>query len=1230
MRYQGLVLGILLLTCFANLTSLNAATKGRADYEQSFTRLSREVLAHPEHADTLLKLHDLKELRGKISRPDQLYILCDRLLSRRIPFEIRLQANWFKLEQAWETGDVNEISKAITSLGLVTRWQVMGPFENEGGLGMAEQYGPESGYDAAESYPGKVRQVSWRSFPPISRYTGYQDFKTIYTPYTQTVAYAYARIFARRASEAVLLLGVGGETRVWLNEKLAAEWKGDRPKRRWQSAYRVRLKRGANNILVKVGGRDNDWGFRLALVDRKGKAIPHLFGINGSAQDEARAPFPSEARSWQLGEELNSKAFPLTLEMLEKRFQKKPSADLALSISRLHRLRHAYPLEQRLHEEYADRALELSPDHRESLLWCSKVFSDHNRRLQCLNQGRERYPDDPRLALALAIFYVKEGRELTARRMLEPLLKDPAVQVEAAQAMALLFKWRGFPWEGQRLLEEMNSKKPGLRAIRQSLARIYDRMGMQKEARALWQGLYEENSGSTGTLRSMYEFYLQRRETVETLKWVDRILELNPGSIADYLRKARLFEGEGRYQDAQQVYLDALAISPEENTVLDRLATLKHYQGKGEQALALWRQSLEIHPQNPTLKQYLRLLEPQEQSFEAPYVENAQRIAALYPPEAEGKDTAEDLLNLTVWKVFENGLSSRFNQNIVRVKDDNGVKAYKTSYIYYSPYRQEVKILKARILKADGEIVERYEEREQSLSKDYQIYYDRKAVVITFPDLKPGDVVELQYRLDDVGRENLFADYFGTINLIQGRIPVRRWKTVILMPKAKSLYFNKPRLSPEPQINKSADSSEYVWDVMDAPKVRNEPSAPPFVEIADYLHVSTFKDWKEMGSWYWGLIREQFTAKDDLKQKVDELVGDLTAVEEKIRVIQNFVATKTRYVGLEFGIHSFKPYQVNQIYQRRFGDCKDKATLMIAMLKHAGIRAWMAIIRTGNIGALQEYPPSLTMFNHAIVYLPDQDLYIDGTAEQAGMLELPFQNRRGQVMLISDEGALFTRVPAADPRANVFSETSRLTLAEGDTAIAEGDVTIQGSRASSYRSHFQDTDRRKEMLEKLINREHPGAELVSFDFKNVSNINMPVRFSYKARLPAHLRRQGEGYAIYANMQRWDLVKRFAVLSTRQHPVEIPRLQTLNWESQIDLNGRFKVADLPEDVSLEGDFGKFEMRIVDQGGRLQVKTLLTFSANRIEVNQYPDFRAFCQEVTHAFQQEIKLIDADPTI
>src|SRR5262249_42873320 len=151
----------------------------------------------------------------------------------------------------------------------------------------------------------------------------------------------------------------------------------------------------------------------------------------------------------------------------------------------------------------------------------------------------------------------------------------------------------------------------------------------------------------------------------------------------------------------------------------------------------------------------------------------------------------------------------------------------------------------------------------------YRVYYDQRERVIVFPNLEPGDVVELRYRVDDVAYRNQFADYFGDIHFFQSFSPAERADYILITPKGRHFYFNRPVLAGlRYQREIENDLVIHRWNAHGVPALRREEGMPGMTEVAPYLHVSTYQTWEEVGRWYWGLIRDQLHADEELKRIV--------------------------------------------------------------------------------------------------------------------------------------------------------------------------------------------------------------------------------------------------------------------------------------------------------------------------------------------------------------------------
>ena len=171
---------------------------------------------------------------------------------------------------------------------------------------------------------------------------------------------------------------------------------------------------------------------------------------------------------------------------------------------------------------------------------------------------------------------------------------------------------------------------------------------------------------------------------------------------------------------------------------------------------------------------------------------------------------------------------------------------------------------------------------------------------------------------------------------------------VLIAPTAQKIFVHAEKVAPA-RVSATGGSQVFVWEARSVPALPREPHGPGITEISPYVHVSTLGEWKQLGVWYADLVRPQFALDQSLESELARDHQGQRNDREKISAIQEFVLRSTHYVALEFGVYSYKPYPVTQIYARRFGDCKDKASLMIALLRAAGIEAEIALVRTRSL-----------------------------------------------------------------------------------------------------------------------------------------------------------------------------------------------------------------------------------------------------------------------------------------
>ncbi|MCK5595788.1 DUF3857 domain-containing protein, partial [bacterium] len=364
--------------------------------------------------------------------------------------------------------------------------------------------------------------------------------------------------------------------------------------------------------------------------------------------------------------------------------------------------------------------------------------------------------------------------------------------------------------------------------------------------------------------------------------------------------------------------------------ILSSLGLLYRRIGNYEKFEEFVNKALEIKPDYTWLRKYEEFVSPKKEAYEDNFAEDITSIISSANNLEYADSEAVYLLDKAISRVYADGTSSEYVHQVIKVLTDKGVKDFNHLNIYYAPGDQEVIIKKARIVKKDGTIIDHYKFSDVSTSNpQHKLYYDYKRKTVKFNSLEKGDVIDFAYKINDM-RGNIYGDYFGTIFSFKAANPMVCSKYILIAPKHRKFYFYSPKLNIVPQKihDKHADTISYIWEKRDIKKIEKELNMPPYQEITPYLLVSTFKSWSDVAKWYSDLIIDQMESSPEIKKTVASLIENKTTEIDKIRAIYNYVVKKIRYVGLEFGIHGYKPYKSCQVFSRKFGDCKDKALLI--------------------------------------------------------------------------------------------------------------------------------------------------------------------------------------------------------------------------------------------------------------------------------------------------------------
>jgi tetratricopeptide (TPR) repeat protein len=709
---------------------------------------------------------------------------------------------------------------------------------------------------------------------------------------------------------------------------------------------------------------------------------------------------------------------------------------------------------------------------------------------------------------------------------------------------------------------------------------------------------------------------------------LERTLGLDPYDNTLRVRLADLYAANGQLNKAKPLFAAAHAFAPFEPDVYEREGHSLLRAGEREEALAAFQKSLKLRPQNLGLKEVIRALSGHEEAL-------SQNLSVPIAPLVQQlpKDFSDDavfLADVTATRVQASGLSSRFRQVAVKVFNARGIEAFRQWPITYSPDRQEVRILKARITKTDGSVVDSYQDQEQRINEPWTgMYYDARARVLSFPALGIGDTLELVWRLEDTAQENLLSDYFGDVEQVSGTYRKKLFRYSVEMPKARTLYWNTKGLPDWVKTSQKNQENTTVWnfEAQDVPKIQPEPNMPGLSEVAATLHISTYRTWDQVGKYWWGLVRDQLTPNEELIKTVNQTLKgvDRKDVRSVVAAIYGFVVTHTRYVALEFGIHGYQPYRVDRVLARRFGDCKDKASLIVAMLKVAGIDARLVLLRMRSLGGLSAEPASLAAFNHAIAYVPSLDLFLDGTAEFHGTHDLPSADRVADVLVVEPNGgSRFLVTPEAQSVDNQSSLELTVSLKPDGSAELKGRTVTQGQGAPEQRRAFQSAGSRKAILEQQWAQSFPGAQVSSVNVSDTTRLEEPLTLDFQLLAPRFSEVLPGGLRFFPLGAGRAFTQVLAPLSERKTDAMFHGVWVNRFSVTFEPPANYALQTIPEEFDDASDFGRVQLKVSVVNGKPTVAAEVSLAKARITAAEYPKFRAWLLRLDQALNRKLTLV------
>lgn len=1144
-------------------------------------------------------------------------------------------------------GEPQAAAAEEAELGILTQFYVVGPFDNERGRGFKTAYPPEADLAAGPkldaTYPGKEAPVRWRPTPPGAPRRGIVDLDALCYPADQALAYAVTYVHVERPTPVALRLGSDEAVKLWVNERLVLSRDLRRTYAADQDAVGVVLQPGWTRLMLKVCDQTDAWEFRLRVTSPAGGRAPVRFATLGEIPGLA-AEKPSAAPG-------ECQIDTGSIDALTRWVASKPrDARAWFRLGYLHLNSGAQDATQHPDREAFAKAVALRPKNANYRMFHAvtlggggdfSVNAEHNARRSALETVLKLDPEHVEARIALANYYLGELSQV--ERAAEILEDAPETSLNAQLLWLDVLRGRG---QGSlaltrlrtlldRAQDEISSEEAlatpfGL--INEALEEARKRGDIGAQLRLIQERLTLD-AGDLWALVEAAGLYRRAGQPVVAEQLLRHAHETSPWEAEIHVALGGLYSGVDRLdpklERAERAYRAALAICPQDPGRIETLAGILERRGKRAEARALYEESLRLDPKRVATKRYLEFLDRKAEQVaryeDAWVLDPAPILEAARKHPLDKRRTHRVLLRQRVDRLNPDGTRSTWRQELLRVESREGVQALAS---YRAGYQddQRIEVTLARVHRAGGGAEDAPVGSAGGISRGE--FGGGRAYPIRFPPLAPGDAVEVRYRVDDL-RQGFFGDYYGEVFRFQDYVPVDHVRIALLAPKSRQLYFHNAK-GPKVQEASRGDEVVRVWERKGVPALEPEPNMPWLKEVIPQVQVSTFKDWDVFARWYWGLVKSQHEADEAIKAKVLELTKGAKSNEEKLRRIYNFVVTDIRYSDAwEFGVHGFKPYSATKIYARKFGDCKDKATLIGTMCGVIGVEAHPVLI-FGQDGRGREdlTLPLMGHFNHCISYVQlseGKGLFLDGTAEYHPYGDLPSMDYGARVVVITPEKGLVKEIPFRAAESNAVSETHEVVLGKDGQGKVKSTLKGTGTFEVVLRQLMTTEGRRAQVLEPRFGQRYSGAKVEKVQASNPTNLDEPFKLSLETVLPGMLRKTPDGGFELRELRSWlfDLIylrngnlSNLAADNTRTHDLVLPVPSAVDEAVRYTLPEGASVKTVPDAVKLETPFGIYRRVYTRKGGILEVRRVLQLRTTRVSKKDYAGFRRFVDQIERA--------------
>jgi tetratricopeptide (TPR) repeat protein len=512
------------------------------------------------------------------------------------------------------------------------------------------------------------------------------------------------------------------------------------------------------------------------------------------------------------------------------------------------------------------------------------------------------------------------------------------------------------------------------------------------------------------------------------------------------------------------------------------------------------------------------------------------------------------------------------------------------------------------------------------------MYSDLREKHVPVKGLEPGDTLEYYVRWQ-VEKPLAEGQFWIGYQFIKSAIVLDE-QLEISVPHEREVKLKSQTI--QPTTREESGRRIYTWKTSNLEsvsmekqkKVQSYDAVRGLLQPPDVL-ISSFQTWEEVGRWYESLQQKKIQPSPEVKAKAEELTKGLSDDDAKLRAIYNYVSLRYRYVAISFGIGRYQPHAAAEILGNQYGDCKDKHTLLAALLSAVGIRAYPALINSG--AAVDADVPSPGQFNHVISVVAKGNTlsWMDTTPEVTAIGYLVYPLRGKPALVIMPDKVAFQTTPANPPFANKETDILTAKIGADGTLQAHVEGMDRGDTELYFRSAFHrwPESQWKDLGQQIFYGARLGGTISNVQASPPEKTEEPFTEAYDYTLNDFSGGDKRRFVVPIPPFGSPEVKDEDL--KRKTPIWLGYVGEYQYESRIELPKGWS-ATPPAPIDLKESFAEFQGSSEVHEGVLITKRRLLLKASDVTPDQVKSYKAFQKALSDDHNAYIFLLHASADI